>query len=476
MGYLDPKVTDYGTMMSKDDFLVLHTDYRSGMFNLIKTLWQGECMNENREVIKASAAVHIENVITLLQRRAWTVLLANAYDELPFKEKHTITIRELSDMLEFDSHNIGFLKEALRALVKCEVQWNVLDKDQEWEWGTTTLLAGARIKKGILTYTYDPILRERLHNPRLYARISLSLQNKFVSKHALALWEICLDCLDHRKNYGETPYISLAKFRQLMGIPEDGYPDFKILNRNVIKESIGEINTKTDFKISVEYKRKKRKVEEVKYRFRRILSIGAEQTKQCTLFSNDGDIPQIVKELCNVGFAVHIAWEIWQKGFDQVDVDKRPYGVEFEDYVHEKILLLKQQRAGQVRSPTGFVRDAIQKNYSSKILRTPRRTKPTFMPEEKTYDRAEEIHARCWNLVKVQPKLLDGYLDKSSLHEAQPFLYKQYMKILNEHDLLSTYENHPALAAYVDGQIVAAHPEYFEDLNSERTEESALAR
>ena len=33
------------------------------------------------DVIKASAAIQISGKITLLQRRAWNVLLAHAYDE-----------------------------------------------------------------------------------------------------------------------------------------------------------------------------------------------------------------------------------------------------------------------------------------------------------------------------------------------------------------------------------------------------------
>jgi len=42
---------------------------------------------EENEVIKASAAIQIEGKITLLQRRAWNVLLARAYDELPAKDR-----------------------------------------------------------------------------------------------------------------------------------------------------------------------------------------------------------------------------------------------------------------------------------------------------------------------------------------------------------------------------------------------------
>jgi hypothetical protein len=39
-------------------------------------------MHNKKEVIKASAAVQVQNKMTLLQRRAWNILLAHAYDEL----------------------------------------------------------------------------------------------------------------------------------------------------------------------------------------------------------------------------------------------------------------------------------------------------------------------------------------------------------------------------------------------------------
>ena len=138
-------------------------------------------MPDKKEVIKHSAAVHIQNNITLLQRRSWNVLLANAYDELPTEEEHHIAVKDLARMLDFDSKNDNYLKEALEALVGCKVKWNVLDKDGEEEWGVTTLLARAKIRRGICTYAYSPELRRRLHNPRMYARINLGMQNKFES-------------------------------------------------------------------------------------------------------------------------------------------------------------------------------------------------------------------------------------------------------------------------------------------------------
>jgi len=98
-------------------------------------------MKEKKEVIKHSAAIQIQNNITLLQRRAWNVLLANAYDELPTAEEHRIDVQDLMQSLEFYSKNDKYLKEALRALVTCSVEWNLLNKDGKTQWGISALLA-----------------------------------------------------------------------------------------------------------------------------------------------------------------------------------------------------------------------------------------------------------------------------------------------------------------------------------------------
>ena len=105
-----------------------------------------------------------------------------------------------------------------------------------------TLLAQAKIKRGLCTYAYSPEMRRRLHNPRIYAKINLSMQNRFTSKHALALYEMFVDYFNVRRHYGETPFIPVDTFRELMGFQDGEYSEFKILNRWVIKEPLDEIN------------------------------------------------------------------------------------------------------------------------------------------------------------------------------------------------------------------------------------------
>ena len=109
---------------------------------------------EINEVIKASPAIQIQSKITHLQRRAWNILLANAYNELPNKDIHRVSIAELAKSLGFNSKDSEHLKETLEALVDCTVEWNLLGKDKKERWGVASLLASAEIEKGICTYGF----------------------------------------------------------------------------------------------------------------------------------------------------------------------------------------------------------------------------------------------------------------------------------------------------------------------------------
>ena len=45
--------------------------------------------------------------MTLLQRRAWNVLLASAYDELSSEEEHRIRVHDLMQVLDLDGKTEG---------------------------------------------------------------------------------------------------------------------------------------------------------------------------------------------------------------------------------------------------------------------------------------------------------------------------------------------------------------------------------
>ena len=65
------------------------------------------------------------------------------------------------------------------------------------------------------------------------------------------------------------------------------------------------------------------------------------------------------------GLATQDAWKIWQDGFEYVESGKRPSVGDFETYIQEKIHLLQHQPEGKIKSKTGFLLDAIRKNYAN---------------------------------------------------------------------------------------------------------------
>ena len=364
---------------------------------------------EENEVIKASAAIQIEGKITLLQRRAWNVLLARAYDELPAKERHAVRVPDLMRDLAYNSGDQEYLKDALEALVGCKLKWNILDKDGHTEWGVAALLAGAKISRGICVYEYGPTLREKLYNPHMYARLSLLVQNRFESKHALTLWELCVYYLGAKRDCGETPWIDIDAFRKIMGIEDSHYYAalFKKLKQKVITPALTEINRLSDFSVTVEYQHKGRRVTALKFKMRRVFLLPGPANTQAPLFPELDDMLPIVKELRDVGLSTQDALEVWQKGFHYVDAATRPVEIgedaeaEFARYIREKIHLLKRRQAsGKVENITGFLLEAIRKNFAN----------PEFSQEEKHQKAAEATKAK--KVKNVQKRQLESQLEE----------------------------------------------------------------
>ena len=396
---------------------------------------------ERNEFIKASPAIQIQSNITHLQRRVWNVLLANAYDELPNKDIHRVSIAELAEKLGFDSRDIAHLKGTIEALVDHTVKWNVLGKDKKEVWGVASLLASAEIENGICTYGFAPHLRYKLYNPRIYTKLNLRLQNQFTHRYALILWELCFDYFDTARDCGETPFIRLEKFRELMGIAPDDYPTFKTLNYRVIKPAIEEINELTSFFVEVEQKRQGRKIAFLKFQILRLKQL--DDSEQEPLYPDVEELPAIAFAMVQAGVARREALKIANQAWEAVDVDVPVDGYrDFEAYVKEKIGLAKQ--ATGVKNIGGFIVKAVRENYQDPTLQA-------------------ELAAR-------KEKERDGMLDalESEMQEKRrvllrqavrttPELLEQAAERIQSHYALERLANYNSLQeAYRDGGVVTA--------------------
>ena len=398
-------------------------------------------LSKINEVIKASPAIQIQSKISLLQRRAWNVLLANAYNELPDKEVHRVSLTELVAKLGFGDGNQEYLKGVLRSIVDCKVEWNVLGKDKKEEWGVASLLAEVRISDGICFYQFPYTLRLKLHNPRVYAKLNLRLQNRFKSRYALVLWEICFDYFDSDRDQGETPFIPLESFRLLMGLEETEYPLFKELNRNVIKSSVNEINAVTDYHVEVEQKRLGRKIAELKFRITRVKELPIQES----VFPDIENLPPVAVDLVQTGIDRTVAEKLAKQEWACVASEKLPAPgtyPDFADYVSEKIEM--SLSVIDLKNRGGFIVKAIRENYQDTSVKEERQRRAEKSKEKALEDLTAEFRAKRAMLLR------------QAVH-ADPALINRAAARIKSHLVKERLEEHESVrVAYQKGGLIKA--------------------
>ena len=398
-------------------------------------------LSKINEVIKASPAIQIQSKISLLQRRAWNVLLANAYNELPDKDIHSVSVVELAAKLGFGDGNQEYLKEMLRSLRSCEVEWNLLNKDNKQEWGVAGLLAEVRITDGICFYQFSHTLRLKLHNPRVYAKLNLRLQNRFRSRYALVLWEVCFDYFDTTRDQGETPFIPLETYRELMGIEADEYQTFKALNQFVIKPAIKEINDLTNYLVEVEQKRLGRRIGELKFRITKVKQLPVQES----IYPDIENLSPVAVELIQSEIDRKVALEITDQEWDFVNPEKLPEPGTYPDflgYVTEKIEI--SRHAADVKNRGGFLIEAIRENYQNSEVQKARQLRAEKVREKELQELTEEFKIRRQNILR-QTVHADPELVERAAKHIHSYIVRER---LLEHD--------SALAAYQKGGMVTA--------------------
>ena len=398
-------------------------------------------LSKINEVIKASPAIQIQSRISLLQRRAWNVLLANAYNELPDKEVHRVSMVELSAKLGFGDGNQEYLKEVLKSIVDCTVEWNLLNKDNKKVWGAASLLAFVEIEEGICCYQFPHPLRLKLYNPRVYAKLNLRLQNQFTSRYALILWEVCFDYFDTGRDQGETPFIPLKVFKGLMGLQAGEYTTFKSLNQWVIKPAIKEINDLTNYHVEVEQKRHGRRIAELKFRITKVKQLPVQES----VFPDVEDLPPVAMELVQAEVDRKMALQIADKEWDFVNPEKLPSPGTYSDflsYISEKVEM--SVAAEGVKNRSGYIVEAIRENYQDAEIQKQREVRAEKAKEKELEDLTTEFNVKRNNILRqavhAQPELVEAAAEK-----IQAYIVRQRLV------------GHPSvMAAYQKGGMIAA--------------------
>jgi plasmid replication initiation protein len=219
--------------------------------------------NEENFLLKHTAAVHINNDLTSVDRKLYNVLIKKAFNNLLKQDMHSLSIESLLKDLGHENYkNHSFIKDSIQKLVNSSIKFNILGKDKRKKWESAiSLLSSAHFSSGIVYYTFPKELSLNFARPSIYANLNLEYQNKLSSKYSVSLWEFCTEQLDSNNSSKlQTNIIPLEKIRELLGAQDQTYDEFKNLNRVVFKKSINEINSLTDIFVLYELVKSEKKV------------------------------------------------------------------------------------------------------------------------------------------------------------------------------------------------------------------------
>ncbi len=201
-------------------------------------------MKEKSLIIKKASALIQTNAkeLTLTQRKIINLFVYIAQKKGD-KEEYCIKTSTLKKICGISRKGNDDLKKQLRNLMGIVIEFNYLEKDNE-DWEINSLLSSAGISKGsnYTDFEFSKRLKRKILSPKMYVPLNIKLISNLKCTYAIILYEFLKDYF----NAPAIPTLTVQQFRELMGISENKYNEFKYLNRSVIKKAINEINEKTD--------------------------------------------------------------------------------------------------------------------------------------------------------------------------------------------------------------------------------------
>jgi Initiator Replication protein len=334
--------------------------------------------------------VHIRHKISLRQYKYW-ILMLRAYRKTyesggigKANEFHQLSMVEIEAWLGYEPVKTE-LKADLEALRREPIFYNILTKDKKTALRGAGFISEWEITSNWIAFKLPGFLQECVEQLDLkgamFQALNWSVFNSFTGKYEAVLYKLCKDY----EGAVKMPEMTIASFREYMGLKETEYEAFKDLNKFVISGPMSRINASelSDIVISVDFERENRRV--VKLRFK------VELKKQTML--DFGDDPAF--RFAKVDISI---------GQQQTYLKERP----------PELIELAIQRANEYAEEQGrqgrdvnlgaLYRKAIDedwgKEYQSKKVRE---------AEKKALEQAEKDRERTQEATKAEDDLRDRY-------------------------------------------------------------------
>ncbi len=110
------------------------------------------------------------------------------------------------------------------------------------------MISSAELRDATVTYEYSSFMRQKLHNPAVYAAINLTYSHRFGSAYTLRLYEIRV----RYRRVGSTGWKSIQEWKALLGIEPAQYSAYKDLSKRVLRPAVRKVNKLPDLFLTLE--------------------------------------------------------------------------------------------------------------------------------------------------------------------------------------------------------------------------------
>lgn len=229
-----------------------------------------------KKTVDALAFVPTRDKLPLISRKIYNVMMYYAQQQGLEVPIYRARLRDVINVIEFNSHNTEVLKEHLRQMVTTKVEWQSPSTGEGARWGVSAMISHAEImnqnNEAIIEWSYSPTVKHAILDPERYAKISLQHQASLKTMAGLVLYEICARYVDNPG--GVTARQPWAWWRPVLtGSPEaqggGAYEEWKYFKRDVIKVAVAEVNRLTDLLVEPIEHKKGRSVSELQFKVSR---------------------------------------------------------------------------------------------------------------------------------------------------------------------------------------------------------------
>ena len=219
----------------------------------------------------------------------------------------------------------------------------------------------------------------------------------------------------------------------------------KVLNRDLIKPAINEINGLTNYHVEVDQKRKGRRIAELKFRITKVKQIPIQES----LFPDIENLPVVAVELIQAGVDRKVALNIADHEWDFINSQKLPTPGTFPDfaaYIAEKIEI--SLNAAEVKNRGGFIVEAIRENYIDPAVQKERELRAEKAKEKELEDLTAEFKVKRDNILRqavhAQPELVER-----AAVRIQSYMVKE--RLQEQESVMAAYQKGGMIKAEIDG-------------------------